>query len=397
LCGEDTPLSDHHPLINIANSMKISYTTMYAAQDLHAWSGLGYFIARSLEKQDGELDYIGDLKGGKPLPLLLKKLYYRGLGKEFFFEREPSVLKGYARQISGRLRPDTDVIFSPGSVPIAFLHAGKPKVFYTDACFAGMIGFYDSFSNLCRETIAHGNYVEQVALETCDLAIYASDWAAQTAISNYNVDPSKVKVVPFGANIDAERDEDAITDMVRARPDRSCQLLFLGVDWERKGGKLAVAVAEELNKAGLPTTLHVVGIPKIPVDPLPGFVVNHGFISKADPEGRKKMERLLGSSHFLILPTRAECFGVVFCEASSFALPSLSTQVGGIPSAIRDDVNGKMFPLSGGADQYVQYILSVFQDPGRYRELAFSSFAEYRLRLNWGSSGAIIMKMLKEL
>jgi glycosyltransferase involved in cell wall biosynthesis len=377
--------------------MRISYTTMYAAKDLHAWSGLGYFIGKALERQDGELDYIGDLQGGRPMPLVLKKLYYRGLGKQFFFEREPSVVKRYARQIASRLRPDTDIVFSPGTVPIAFLAPGKPKVFYADACFAGMIGFYDSFSSMCRETIEHGNYIEQVALETSDLAIYASDWAAETAISHYKVDPSKVKVVPFGANIETDRNEDAIRDIVAARSDKECHLVFLGVDWERKGGKLAVEVADRLNKAGLPTTLHVVGIPKIPMDPLPAFVINHGFISKSNPEGSKKMERLLATSHFLILPTKAECFGVVFCEASSFALPSLTTRVGGIPTAIRDDVNGKMFDLSDDAGQYARYILSKFANQSDYRELAFSSFSEYRARLNWGVSGKAIMKLLREL
>jgi len=377
--------------------MKISYVTVYDAKDLHQWSGLGYYLAKELEQQGAEMDYIGNLRARRSLPQLLKKIIYRLKGQQFFFEREPSIGRQYAQQIASRVKPGTDIIFAPGTIPIAFLESDKPKVFYGDACFAGMIGFYDSFSHMCGETIAHGNYIEQTALASADLVLYASDWAAATAIANYTVDPRKVRVVPFGANIESDRSLQKIKELVSLRSKKECRLVFIGVDWERKRGGLAVAVAQALNDRGLPTTLHVMGIEKIPLDPLPGFVINHGFISKSTREGRDTIDELMSTSHFFILPTKAECYGLVFCEACSYGLPPIATNVGGIPTIIKEDVNGKMFPLSEGAAGYADYILSVFNDRARYEQLAYSSFNEYEQRLNWTTAGTTIMNLLREL
>ena len=99
----------------------------------------------------------------------------------------------------------SDVVFSPGTIPIAYLRTEKPIVFWKDSTFAGMIDFYSEFSNLCTEIIENKNKMEQLALSKCRLAIYSSKWVASTATQNYDVDPAKVKVVLFGANISCKR------------------------------------------------------------------------------------------------------------------------------------------------------------------------------------------------
>jgi glycosyltransferase involved in cell wall biosynthesis len=377
--------------------MNIDYITTYDATDVHNWSGSGYFIAKALEDQDARIRYVGDLQAKPHLLLSLKSHLYRLNGKAFLPERESFVARQYASKVSSRIRPDTDIIFSPGTIPIALLQSNKPKVFYTDATFAGMIGFYDSFSGLAKETIEHGNYLEQKALDTSRLAIYASDWAARTAIDNYKIDPDKVKVVPFGANIESSRDFGAIREIVSKRSDRECHLLFMGVDWIRKRGDFAVEVARIMNKLGLKTTLHIAGIRDLPQDSLPDFVVNHGFISKSTRAGMEKINKLMSDCHFLLLPTKAECFGLVFCEAGSFGLPSIATNVGGIPSVIEDEINGKTFSLSMPELDYANYILFTFTNKLRYNELAYSSFDQYEKKLNWNVAGKAIMNLLKTL
>jgi glycosyltransferase involved in cell wall biosynthesis len=376
--------------------MNIDYVTTYNALDVHNWSGSGYFIAKSLKEQDAEIRYVGDLQVKPNFLLNAKSLIYKLGRKSFLFERESSVARQYAEKISSLISPDTDIIFSPGTIPIALLESPKPKVFYADATFAGMIGFYKDFSGLAKETIAHGNYLEQKALDTSRLAIYASDWAARTAIDHYKVDPGKVKVVPFGANIESNRDLAAIRKIVADRSDKECHLLFMGVDWSRKRGDFAVGVARMLNKLGLKTTLHIVGIRVLPID-LPDFAINHGYISKSTQIGRERINRLMSNCHFLLLPTKAECYGLVFCEAGSFGLPSIATNVGGIPSVIEDEINGKTFSLSIPELDYANYILFTFTNRMRYKELAYSSFDRYERKLNWKVAGKAIMDLLKEL
>ena len=117
-------------------------------------------------------------------------------------DREPLTLKSYAKQVESRLvRIKPDMVFSPGTKPIAYLRTDKPIIFWADATFDGMIDFYPEFTNLCDETLRDGQRMEQAALSNCRLAIYSSEWAAKTAIDNYDVDSRKVKVVPYGANL----------------------------------------------------------------------------------------------------------------------------------------------------------------------------------------------------
>lgn len=330
---------------------------------------------------------------------MVKRAVYTGLlNRRYFADRDPSVLSGYARQVAGRLVSlEPDIVFSPSTLPIAYLETKHPIVFWADATFAGMINFYPGFYNLCQQTIRDGHAAEESTLARCSLAIYASDWAAQTAIERYRVSPSKVRVVPFGANIDCDRSREDIRAIVNARPSNRCKLLFLGVEWVRKGGQVALDVATELNNAGLETELTVVGCEPPIGHQQPSFLKSLGFISKSTSEGIRQINRLLAESHFLIMPSRSECFGVVFCEANSFGVPCLSTQVGGIPTVIRNERNGHLFSIDAPISDYCTYILDLFSDYSRYISMAYSSFGEYESRLNWKVAGQTIKELFAEV
>jgi len=378
--------------------MNISYVTTYNARDINNWSGTGTYIAKSLEKQGNEIEYIGNLKSNRKLSGRLKGLYNsKFLKKGYLYDRTFYIADQYAKQVEKVLNVSTDLIFSPGTIPIAFIKSNKPKVFYTDATFAGMLNFYELFTNLSDDTIRDGNVLEQTALETSKLCIYSSDWAAETAIKNYHVDPKKIKVVPFGANIEEHRSLSVVKDSIDSRNTQKCKLLFLGVDWVRKNGDLAMEVTAKLNESGLETELHVVGLDNLPLKHCPPFIHNHGFISKSDEKGKNKISDIISNSHFLILPSIADCTPIVFPEANSFGVPCLTTNVGGIPTIIKNNVNGHMFPINNFTDECYIYILKLFNNYSEYRELSLSSFNEYENRLNWNVAGKSIMKLIKDL
>jgi glycosyltransferase involved in cell wall biosynthesis len=377
--------------------MNISYITTYNPLDIHNWSGLGYSIAKCLENQGNDLSYIGNLEYELNLYLKYKYKLYRKLKLNFDITREKSIAKQYAQQALQRISLNCDLIFSPGTIPIAYLESNKPKVFYTDATFAGMINYYDEFSNLSKETIYIGNKLEQKALDNCDLAIYSSEWAAETALENYKVDARKVKVVPFGANLQWKFNSKEIRDLVLSKQLSTCHLLFIGVEWERKGGNKAIEITRILNSMGLKTTLHLVGINDIPVNELPDFVINHGFISKSNPEGVNLLKELFEKSHFLVVPTIAEAYGLVFCEANAYALPAISINTGGISTIIKNNINGVTFSLNSDVNEWCDYIFNLFQNHNLYRELCISSYNEYTTRLNWDVAGKSLMKLIESI
>lgn len=377
--------------------MKIAYVTPYSSSDIHAWSGSVYFIREALAKAGCEIIPIDSLKDSGRLPAKLKeKAIKHLLGKTYLSDRRPGLLDAYARQVSERCEAVApDIIFSPGTIPIANLRTKTPVVFWTDATFAGIHNYYGLFSNLHDQTVRDGHHVDKHALRNASLAIYTSDWAAQTATDHYGANADKVKVVPYGANITDSPNEVEIELRIADRDEDVCNLLFIGVDWERKGGPIALETAQILNDRGVKTHLHIMGVQ--PPGEMPDFVTLHGFISKKAAEGVTQFDRLLSDAHFLIVPSRAECFGLVFAEASSLGVPSLAASTGGIPSVVTPGVNGQLFPLDAGGDDYADFITNTMKKPGAYQALARSSFQEFRSRLNWDSAGAEVARLMQGL
>jgi glycosyltransferase involved in cell wall biosynthesis len=387
--------------------MKIAYVTTYDVFDSSTWPknqvglcGAGYYISQSLANQSTVLDYIGPLKKKPSLITRAKWSFYRNLLQQDYYRwAEPLVLKDYAYQISQKMyNLNSDIVLCPeNAIPITYLECKQPIVLWTDSTLAGLMNFYSYLKNLCSETKNNIYALEKSALNRCKLAIFTSDWAAKTAIEIYKIAPAKVKVVPWGANIECNRTTDDINNLVASRTATPCKLLFLGLDWRRKGGDVALEVAKELNRIGWRTELKIVGCQPITNEPLPTFVEVRGFIDKSTKEGLDELNSLIAESHFLILPTLADCSPHVLIEANSFGVPCLSTNIGGIPTIIKNDLNGKVFALDASISVYCTYIISKLEDYKDYKKVAISSFKEYQYRLNWAVAAQSVKHLLNDL
>ncbi|MGB7522130.1 MAG: glycosyltransferase [Spirulinaceae cyanobacterium] len=130
---------------------------------------------------------------------------------------------------------------------------------------------------------------------------------------------------------------------------------------------------------------------------MPDFVKVVGFVDKSQPEGKEKISQLFSEAHFLLLPSQAECYGHVFCEANSFGIPCLTTNVGGIPTIVKTNINGKTFPINTDISNYCNYIIPLMSDYKKYQELAFRAFEEYKKRLNWSVAAQAAKELFLEL
>ncbi|NBR86562.1 MAG: glycosyltransferase [Verrucomicrobia bacterium] len=378
--------------------MNIAYVTADDPHNLRSWSGLSFYIAESLKPHGAKIHYLGPLVSEVSPTLGLRRRFWRLFGKRVLEDREPSIVRGRGRQVMEKLKGlDVDLILATHTELLAECETDLPIAYWSDSNFDCMLGAYPYFQSLNPCVIRRGHDYERRALARAGLVFYACDWARDAAIKTYGIAPEKVKVIPFGANIQCDRSAADVDKLIAARPRDRCQLLFLGKVWERKGGDTAVAVAEELNRSGLPTTLTLIGSQPPEGKSLPLFVRKTGFINKSDPAGLKQFNDLIAQSHFLILPSRAEAFGIVFCEASSFGVPSLATKVGGIPTAVRDGGNGQTFPLDAPPADYAAFVRQQFANYASYEALARSAFREFETRLNWGVSGATAMGYLRAM
>lgn len=96
-----------------------------------------------------------------------------------------------------------------------------------------------------------------------------------------------------------------------------------------------VEAVRRLNEDGVPSTLHIVGIRELPpqVARLP-YINYIGFLNKNVPEQYQRLVEAIRQCRLLLLPTRAECAGVAFCEASAYGMPVFTYDTDGIPNYV---------------------------------------------------------------
>jgi glycosyltransferase involved in cell wall biosynthesis len=121
------------------------------------------------------------------------------------------------------------------------------------------------------------------------------------------------------------------------------------------------------------------------------------LLSKSSPADLDKFKRILRESHFMVMPTIAEAFGVVFCEAAAYAVPSLAPQIGGIPTIIKNGFTGMTFPVGSDPLDYAKYLLNVFKSKQIYRSMAIESWHAYRNTFNWDAGAAKFHQMCEEI
>lgn len=382
--------------------MKVAYVTIADPADIRAWSGTNHCISRALSSQPGvEVIHVGPLKTPRVIVSKLKTLRARLLPSRgrYLWTRDPGLLRTYARKV-GRLLRDLpcDLIFSPGTEPIAYLETEKPIVCWTDAPFAAMLGYYPWYSNLSRASRSEGMECDTRALGRCDMAIFSSHWAADASVAAHRADPAKIQVLPFGPNLEIHLRENQLEDLLPLRRRTPWRFLFVGVEWQRKGADIVLEVVAELNRRGYPSEMIVAGCrPPASIGALPPYLKLEGFLDKRSEHDRKKLRDLYQSALFYFMPSRAEASGVVFCEANAFGVPCLAPETGGVPTLIENGVNGQRFALDTSTDGYTDFIISLMKEPSRYDEMARYSLRVSRRRLNWEASGASLHSLLQSL
>jgi len=142
--------------------------------------------------------------------------------------------------------------------------------------------------------------------------------------------------------------------------------------------------------------LTIIGCQAPPDTLLPSNVEVVGFVNKGTSEGKELIERHLRESHIFFMPSRAEAYGLVFCEASAFGLPCVARDVGGISSIVENGFNGWLLPLDASADDYAKRIQELFCDRETYRTAARNGRRLFDVRLNWDVAASQVIALMRK-
>lgn len=376
--------------------LRIACITSADPNDRRTWSGSTFHMCRSLEKHVGSVDILGPASiPGQIFKERLASLYKKIFKKRTYPTRTRRAAGYYAKIFGGKLeRSAYDLIFAPASsVEISLLDTDIPIIYVSDATFSLMLEVYPIFSAMNKTAIEAEQFFENSALEKSSLVLYPSEWAMHSAVHDYGVEPSKIRTIPFGANLDHEPDRQSV---VGKQIQKRVKLLFLAKEWERKGGAKAFDALKALVDKGIDAELTVCG-----VTPPSGFshprMTVIPYLDKNVPEQRRRFEQTLLDAHLLILPTQTECYGIVFCEANAYGLPVFGSRTGGIPSIVKDGENGYLLPLSAQGKDFAALIAESIQDKASYQTLNRNARQAYESRLNWNAWGTRVRQAVGEV
>jgi glycosyltransferase involved in cell wall biosynthesis len=371
----------------------VGYVTASDPRDKRSWSGIHNKMYESLLKQFDEVIILGPIKKSRLVEKLLRTLniiHLKLFKKKFNKHHNITLSKYYASKITTNLKnKNVDVLFAPASpTEIAFLKTSIPICYLSDTSFGQLNEYYKGFTGISALSVKESNLIEQRAISNSKTQVYSSDWAAHYVLKNYTSDKNYVFTLKFGANIDFVPNKLDINKEFR----RTINLLFLSVEWERKGGDIALEAFEILLNKGYDITLTICGCtppkkinnPRIKVVP---------YLNKNVKSDNECFLKILQHTHIMIVPTRADCTPIAFCEASAFGIPVITTDTGGISSIIENGLNGYALPLDSNPLDYATKIQELLDDPNKMKELSAKSRTKFEEELNWD----IWAKKMKEI
>lgn len=350
-------------------------------EDKRAFSGTMYSMAKALEGTGAKVVRIPVDSSS-----LLRKLYLKAVKEVGRFipslkgrlsKRLVWKAKIAARKLNMRIIEKCDVIFAPmHSGSLFFLETSKPIVYLSDATFHLMIDYY--WFGLPKRDIEEGEMIEKTAIEKAAALIYPCRWAADSAVSDYGQSGEKITLAYFGPNLDISKISPHVFSF-----DGHLDLLFVGVDWKRKGGDIAVGACKWLNENGVDATLHVVGIKSLDpsISSLP-YIENHGFLDKNNPEEYSKIMSLYNQADCFLLPTLAECTGISFCEASTYGLPCFTHDTGGVSDYVIEGESGRLLPIGSTGEDFGRVIKKCVES-GEMEQFSKGARRVVAERLSW--------------
>lgn len=193
---------------------------------------------------------------------------------------------------------------------------------------------------------------------------------AYSLINQYQIPKEKVLAVYSGSNV-------KYNTPVNNEKYYSKNILFVGVDWERKGGPVLLEIFEKILAKHPDASLTIVGC-----SPKNITLPNCNIVGKIPVE---QVSKYYNQASIFCLPTMREPFGIVFVEAMSFRLPIVANNIGSIPDMVKNDFNGYL--IDNNVIDYADAICKLLDNPVSCSEMGENGYQLAQSNFTWNIVG----------
>lgn len=246
---------------------------------------------------------------------------------------------------------------------------GVPHFVYTDHTHLANLNYPD----FQHEQLFSGKWIklERQIYDNASVTFVRSSNIKQSLIEQYRYPAERVICVYAGGNVSV------VDDLTQQKDYTAKKIIYVGIDWKRKGGTELVSAFQNILSEHPDATLTIVGAtPKIDV---PNCTVL-GRISSDE------VAQYYEEATIFCLPTHLEPFGIAFLEAMQARLPTVGTRVGAIPDFVQDGWNGYLVE-PGNVQSLTEALLKLLENPERRRKFGERGFALAKERYAWETVG----------
>jgi glycosyltransferase involved in cell wall biosynthesis len=354
----------------------------YDPFDHKAWSGISYQIFSRLRDQGCLHRAFGvEVARLRKWLLMLRNVHpNRSIWREHYYMSQ-SYRDSLTRVVGQRLQLDDfeHDFFVLGAVyDVPRLVKSRSRCFsYHDGNLVQCLKSPYAPTGLSVKRIKEGVSFERRVYERTDRILVMSEYLRRSFVEDYGIPASRVAVVGAGVNLD---------EIPQVFPDKwydTKQILFIGVDFARKGGPLLLKAFREVRAVHRSATLHIVGPAELhlPAE-LAGGVIHHGFLDKSVPSDAARLNELFCACSVFVMPSLYEPFGIAPLEAMIHQIPAVVSRAWALEEIVTPGVTGEHV-APGSIDDLVERLRTMLANPDLLQRLGVAARASVLERYTW--------------
>ncbi|WP_026072232.1 glycosyltransferase family 4 protein [Nodosilinea nodulosa] len=233
-----------------------------------------------------------------------------------------------------------------------------------------------------KEDLQAWQECEKIAYRKASCIFTFSQLVKQSLIEEYGISPHKI--FPIGAS------GQFLNPYKGHKKFGSHKILFNGSDFERKGGDLVVPAFQKI-KASVPEAELIIVGHELSLDKInQNGIHNMGMVS--DPLA---MQRIFLEADILLAPALCEPYGQILVEAMNYGLPTIISNVGGMPEIVDHDINGLILS-EHSSECLAENVIALIQNQERLNYFSEQGRLKVREKLNWYSISSNICEQIEE-
>lgn len=240
---------------------------------------------------------------------------------------------------------------------------------YTDNIHVLTARYFPQWAPLSDRDRAKRIVLERQACRSARFVFAKTGFLRDALIAEYGCEPERVVKVVAGAN--------SIASSLEGKRYDSRVALFVGIHFERKGGRDLLDAWPRVRERLPEAELWIVGPKKPPVGADQPGVRWHGFVSD-----RARLADLYARAAAFVLPALFEPYGGVVMEAKGQGLPCIVTGQGGFGESVEHGIDGLHVP-AGEPEPLADALVALLGDPQAAARMGHRAHAEVLRQYTW--------------